>query len=65
MAVLLGRQQIFLELEGVENGEALAELNSNTNLHVYFKSLARELDIMEPKTPEEIYKTHLEQSSER
>lgn len=56
MAILLGRHQIFLELED----EKLAELNSNTHLHSYFQSLARELDIMEPKTPEAIYKTHLE-----
>ncbi|VDK77497.1 unnamed protein product [Onchocerca ochengi] len=62
MAILLGRHQIFLELEGVENGDKLMELNSNTNLHAYFHSLARELDIMEPKTPEGIYKSHLEQS---
>ncbi|KAM3729221.1 26S proteasome non-ATPase regulatory subunit [Dirofilaria immitis] len=62
MAVLLGRHQIFLELEGVENGDKLMELNSNANLHTYFHSLARELDIMEPKTPEGIYKSHLEQS---
>lgn len=63
MAILLGRHQIFLDLEGVENGEKLMELNSNANLHAYFHSLARELDIMEPKTPEGIYKSHLEQSS--
>lgn len=62
MAILLGRHQIFLDLEGVENGEKLMELNSNANLHTYFHSLARELDIMEPKTPEGIYKSHLEQS---
>ena len=58
MAILLGRHQIFLELED----EKLAELNSNTNLYSYFHSLARELDIMEPKTPESVYKTHLEQT---
>uniref|UniRef100_A0A915D0K5 26S proteasome non-ATPase regulatory subunit 2 n=1 Tax=Ditylenchus dipsaci TaxID=166011 RepID=A0A915D0K5_9BILA len=58
MAILLGRHQIFLELEN----ERLAELNSNISLHQYFRSLARELDIMEPKKPEDIYKAHLEQS---
>lgn len=62
MAILLGRHQVFLELEGVENGEKLAELNSNAHLYQYFQSLARELDIMEPKTPDGIYKTHLEQT---
>lgn len=58
MAILLGRHQIFLELED----QKLAELNSNVNLYQYFHSLARELDIMEPKTPEAIYKSHLEQT---
>ena len=58
MAILLGRQQIFLEIED----EKLAELNSNTHLHSYFLALARELDIMAPKTPDDIYKIHLEQS---
>ncbi|KHN85699.1 26S proteasome non-ATPase regulatory subunit 2 [Toxocara canis] len=62
MAILLGRHQIFLELTDVENADRLSELNSNANLHTYFHSLARELDIMEPKTPEGIYKSHLEQS---
>uniref|UniRef100_A0A914X4C9 26S proteasome non-ATPase regulatory subunit 2 n=1 Tax=Plectus sambesii TaxID=2011161 RepID=A0A914X4C9_9BILA len=62
MAILLGRHQIFLELDDVPDGEKLAELNSNANLYEYFQSLARELDIMEAKTPDAIYKTHLEQS---
>lgn len=58
MAILLGRHQIFLELES----EKLSELNNNSQLHAHFHSLARELDIMAPKTPEDIYKTHLEQT---
>lgn len=62
MAIVLGRHQIFLEMGGIENSDRLSELNSNANLHTYFHSLARELDIMEPKTPEGIYKSHLEQS---
>ncbi|KAK0398473.1 hypothetical protein QR680_002605 [Steinernema hermaphroditum] len=62
MAIVLGRHQIFLELEDVDNADKLIELNSNSNLHHYFHSLGRELDIMEPKTPEGIYKSHLEQS---
>lgn len=62
MAVLLGRHQIFLELENLPNGEQLSALNCNKHLYEYFHSLARELDIMEPKTPEGIYKSHLEHS---
>lgn len=33
---------------------------SNAHVNDHFQSLARELDIMEPKTPEEVYKTWLE-----
>ncbi|ULT94858.1 hypothetical protein L3Y34_003948 [Caenorhabditis briggsae] len=62
MAILLGRHQIFLDYEGAEDSDALSELNSNAHLYEYFHSLARELDIMEPKTPEGIYKSHLEHS---
>ncbi|KAK5965801.1 26S proteasome non-ATPase regulatory subunit 2 [Trichostrongylus colubriformis] len=62
MAILLGRHQIFLDFENIANGEQLGELNSNAHLYEYFHSLARELDIMEPKTPEGIYKSHLEHS---
>jgi 26S proteasome regulatory subunit N1 len=58
MAILLGRHQIFLEIED----EKLAELNANTHFHSHFLSLCRELDIMAPKSPEDIYKSHLEQS---
>ncbi|KAK0406710.1 hypothetical protein QR680_018750 [Steinernema hermaphroditum] len=60
MAILLGRHQIFLELENMENAEKLIELNTNANLHNYFMSLGRELDVMEPKTPEDVYKRHVE-----
>ncbi|VDM54686.1 unnamed protein product [Angiostrongylus costaricensis] len=62
MAILLGRHQIFLDFENIPNGEQLGEFNSNAHLYEYFHSLARELDIMEPKTPEGIYKSHLEHS---
>uniref|UniRef100_A0A8R1DTU9 26S proteasome non-ATPase regulatory subunit 2 n=1 Tax=Caenorhabditis japonica TaxID=281687 RepID=A0A8R1DTU9_CAEJA len=62
MAILLGRHQIFLDYENVNDSDALSELNSNAHLYEYFHSLARELDIMEPKTPEGIYKSHLEHS---
>ncbi|KAH0624208.1 hypothetical protein JD844_007752 [Phrynosoma platyrhinos] len=48
MAFMLGRHGVFLELsEDVEEYEDLTEIMSN-------------LDIMEPKVPDDIYKTHLE-----
>jgi 26S proteasome regulatory subunit N1 len=61
---MLGRQQIFLELEeDMEESEDLAEIMSNAHLNSNFLALARELDIMEPKVPEDIYKSHLEPTS--
>ncbi|KAB7504021.1 26S proteasome non-ATPase regulatory subunit 2 [Armadillidium nasatum] len=61
IAFMLARQQFFLELsEDAYDYEDLNEILSNANLNTHFLSLARELDIMEPKTPEDIYKSHLE-----
>ncbi|KAJ8299161.1 hypothetical protein KUTeg_023221 [Tegillarca granosa] len=61
LAYMLGRQQIFLELsDDVEENDELMEIMSNAHLNNNFLALARELDIMEPKVPEDIYKSHLE-----
>uniref|UniRef100_A0AAY4EC10 26S proteasome non-ATPase regulatory subunit 2 n=1 Tax=Denticeps clupeoides TaxID=299321 RepID=A0AAY4EC10_9TELE len=61
MAFMLGRHGMFLELnEEVEEYEDLTEIMSNVQLNSNFLALARELDIMEPKVPDDIYKTHLE-----
>ncbi|KAL5255103.1 hypothetical protein ACHWQZ_G014515 [Mnemiopsis leidyi] len=62
LAFILGRQQLFLELdeEQFPDAEELMEIMSNVHLNTNFQSLARELDIMEPKVPEDIYKSHLE-----
>ena len=63
MAYMLGRQQVFLELDDeMEDFDDLTEIMSNAHLNNNFTALARELDIMEPKTPEDIFKTHLEPS---
>ncbi|XP_062558482.1 26S proteasome non-ATPase regulatory subunit 2 [Armigeres subalbatus] len=63
LAFMLGRQQIFLELpEGSNDYDDLMEIMSNSHLNNHFLNLARELDIMEPKTPEDVYKSHLDNS---
>lgn len=63
LAFMLGRQQVFLDLpEGIPEYEDLVEIMSNSHLNNHFLNLARELDIMEPKTPEDVYKSHLENS---
>lgn len=61
MAFMLGRQQMFLMDDNLDPD--LVEIMSNTQLNTHFLNLARELDIMEPKTPDDIYKTHLENPS--
>lgn len=61
LAFMLGRQQIFLQLdENATDYDDLVEIMSNSHLNNHFLSLGRELDIMEPKTPEDVYKSHLD-----
>ncbi|CAG9561826.1 unnamed protein product [Danaus chrysippus] len=56
LCYMLARQYVPLELED----EDLRTILLNAHINDHFLSLARELDIMEPKTPEEVYKTWLE-----
>ncbi|KAK9502033.1 hypothetical protein O3M35_012641 [Rhynocoris fuscipes] len=61
LAFMVGRQQLSLELSNdLPDKSDLTIIMSNTHVNDHFHSLARELDIMEPKTPEEVYKTWLE-----
>ncbi|KAJ6144530.1 hypothetical protein N7470_008425 [Penicillium chermesinum] len=63
MAFLVARQQIWLDLsEEDAEDEALAEALNNASIPKHFKSLGKELNILDPKMPEDIYKTHLESS---
>lgn len=61
LAFMIGRQQIFI-MDDISDSE-LTEIMSNAHLNSHFLALARELDILEPKTPEDIYKSHLETST--
>ncbi|VVC86660.1 26S proteasome non-ATPase regulatory subunit 2 [Leptidea sinapis] len=56
LCYMLARQYVPLELED----EDLRTILLNAHINDHFLSLGRELDIMEPKTPEEVYKTWLE-----
>ncbi|KAM7535504.1 hypothetical protein Aperf_G00000091179 [Anoplocephala perfoliata] len=62
LAYLLGKHQFIVPYDEViaEEDEDLAEMLGNTRLSEHFRSLARELDIMDPKLPEDVYKQHLE-----
>lgn len=63
MAFLLARQRIWFKVpDESEDGNILQECLNNTKLHEHFRALGKELNILDPKTPEDIYKTHLESS---
>ena len=64
LALQIARQRIWLELGDDEcsDDEALTECLNNTHLADHFKTLGKELNILDPKTTQDIYKTHLESS---
>uniref|UniRef100_A0A7S0WQH9 26S proteasome non-ATPase regulatory subunit 2 homolog n=1 Tax=Pyramimonas obovata TaxID=1411642 RepID=A0A7S0WQH9_9CHLO len=64
LAYLLARQGESVDLDsGItaveEDADTLRELLSNAKLSENYLALARDLDVMEAKTPEDIYKSHL------
>ncbi|KUF87302.1 26S proteasome non-ATPase regulatory subunit 2 B [Phytophthora nicotianae] len=60
MGYILGRQRCFYE----DESEASAnEIIGNSDLSDKFLALARDLDVMEAKTPEDIYKSHLSETA--
>ena len=63
MALLLARQQIWLDPPSeTDEDQAILECLSNEKLPNHFKALGKELNILDPKMPEDIYKSHLESS---
>ncbi|KAL1605605.1 proteasome regulatory particle base subunit [Nothophoma quercina] len=61
MAFLIARQRIWFDVSEDDDAE-LQECMNNSRLPDHFKALGKELNILDPKTPEDIYKTHLESS---
>jgi 26S proteasome regulatory subunit N1 len=57
MAFMLGRQRNPYQTED----EELYRIISNEKLSQHFKGLARDLDVLEPKHPDSVFKTHLEE----
>ena len=63
MAFQIARQQLWLEPPSeTDEEQVLAECMSNSKLSDHFKTLGKELNVLDPKVPEDIYKTHLESS---
>ena len=61
MAFLCARQRIWFDVSDDEDPE-LQECLNNTRLPDHFRALGKELNILDPKSPDDIYKTHLESS---
>ncbi|KAK9903923.1 hypothetical protein WJX75_000553 [Coccomyxa subellipsoidea] len=66
LGYLLARQGVALNLEDTAGASMdedlqmeLQEIISNSRLSELYLALARDLDVMEAKLPEEVYKTHL------
>jgi 26S proteasome regulatory subunit N1 len=63
MCILLGRHRVNYEVDENEidddDVERLNEMIGNELLSEQFLKLAQDLDVMDPKTPEDIYKSHL------
>lgn len=70
LAFMIGRQRtafdlnsenpVFAKLETEIQG--IKEIFSQENMHKHFISLATDLDVLPPKTAEDIFKSHLEES---
>jgi 26S proteasome regulatory subunit N1 len=58
LALDLGRANISVG-EGLEEEDDLRDAINNRKLSEYFQHLGKDLDVLEPKVPEDIYKTHL------
>ncbi|KAG5889970.1 hypothetical protein JTB14_020258 [Gonioctena quinquepunctata] len=61
LAFICARHIYSVELDpDCENYEELCNILNNSHLSTYFLTLARELDIMEPKSPQDVFKAWLE-----
>lgn len=59
MCLLLGRHRINYEVEDDPEEDEMNELIGNERLSEQFLKVAQDLDVLDPKTPEDIYKSHL------
>jgi len=70
MAILVGRHAgsaaaAAVEVMEADGDEKVTELAANVSRAEHLKYVARELDLTEPKTPEDIYKRHLADTGAR
>lgn len=58
LAYILARQQVSVQTDD----EAILEILGNTKLSQHFMTFGKELNVVEPKSLEDIYKSHLEET---
>ena len=64
MCLLLGRHRVNYEFDGdEEDAEELNDIIGNAHLSEQFLHLAQDLDVVDAKTPEDIYKSHLAETA--
>ena len=59
LAFILARQRIFLTGDCIDSD--LESIISNLKTSDFYKKLARDLDVLEPKHPDMVFKQHLEE----
>lgn len=64
MAFMVARQRINLD-QFVEQSEGLIKILSNEFMNENFLSLARDLEVTEAKTPEQVFMSHLEEQRQQ
>jgi len=63
MAIMLGRAFVKLDTSDLDDEDGvLSALIGNTKVSEHYLYLAKELDSLDPKTPEDIYKSHLNEN---
>lgn len=62
MAFILARAGVYIESQTLD--QDVMDVMRGMKNSEYFKLLVRNLDILEPKTPEDIFKSHLEEKKE-
>jgi 26S proteasome regulatory subunit N1 len=59
MCLFLGRHKVNYEVKDDPDEDELNQLIGNEKLSEQFLKVAQDLDVLDPKTPEDIYKSHL------
>jgi len=58
LAFILARENIFIESDDLT--DEIRDIMSNLKISEYYRRLGKELEVLEPKHPEDEFKTHLE-----